>query len=231
MIPCTKKRVFFILLVTAIIAFLIRLAIHHGSLLTEERFRHLPGAPVLVTVFYEALCPDSKHFIMKQLVPAHKAASQIMDIVLVPYGKATTYSNSDGSFRFDCQHGPVECQANIYHACAIEIIEDPQARLNVVSCMIKDNRLPKEAIHKCTKEYNIESIDLIQKCFDSSNGNKLLKLNGDITRSLRPTVSFIPTITLDGSQGRQPAVLKNLLAEVCKIAKGNKEAEKICKNI
>lgn len=42
-------------------------------------------------VFYEALCPDSKHFIMKQLVPAYEKAAPIMDIVLVPYGKATVF--------------------------------------------------------------------------------------------------------------------------------------------
>lgn len=56
----------------------------------------------------------------------------------------------------------------------------------------------------------------------------MLKLNGDVTHALRPGITFIPTITLDGSQGRQAAILKNLLAEICKIAGDNEKAEEIC---
>lgn len=88
---------------------------------------------------------------MKQLVPAYKEAAPIMDILLIPYGKASTSTNPDGSYRFDCQHGQVECEANTYHACTIEAVEDAQARLDLVACMIRDNRLPKEALHKVSK--------------------------------------------------------------------------------
>lgn len=71
-----------------------------------------------------------------------------MDVLLIPYGKAQTYTNPDGSLRFECQHGVTECQANTYHSCAIEVVEDALARLEVVACMIKDNHMPKEALHK-----------------------------------------------------------------------------------
>lgn len=76
-----------------------------------------------------------------------------MDIQLIPYGKATTFTNSDGSFRFDCQHGPSECEANTYHACVIEVVQDALARLEVVACMILDNHAPKEAFHKVLHIY------------------------------------------------------------------------------
>ncbi|EDW02789.1 GH10843 [Drosophila grimshawi] len=120
-------------------------------------------------VFYEALCPDSKYFITKQLLPAYKNAAPIMEVQLVPYGK-------------------------------------------------------------CAKQHNFENIDLIQKCFDSNHGSELMKLNGDATSALRPQVTFIPTITLDGSQGRQASILKDLLGEICKVAAGMDQAEKICKH-
>lgn len=42
---------------------------------------------MLVMVFYEALCPDSKFFITKQLLSTYKAAAPIMEVQLVPYGK------------------------------------------------------------------------------------------------------------------------------------------------
>ncbi|KAH8272171.1 hypothetical protein KR018_005672, partial [Drosophila ironensis] len=183
--------------------------------------------PVLVTVFYEALCPDSKYFISKQLLPTFKVATSIMEVKLVPYGKATTIL-TDGNISFECQHGPTECQANIYHACAIDIIESPMVLLEVISCMIQDNRLPQAAMQRCAKKHNVDNIEHIEKCFASSQGSKLLKLNGDATRSLRPEVTFIPTITLDGFQGRQASILKNLLFEVCKAFGDIEKSKNIC---
>lgn len=49
----------------------------------------LAGSPVMAMVFYEALCPDSKHFILRQLVPTFIKAPTLIDFQLVPYGKAT----------------------------------------------------------------------------------------------------------------------------------------------
>lgn len=54
--------------------------------------------------------------------------------------------NTDGTLVFECQHGPVECQANQYHACVIEAIQEPRVLLDVVACMIADNILPKQAM-------------------------------------------------------------------------------------
>lgn len=44
-----------------------------------------------------------------------------------------------------CQHGEVECQANIIHCCSIEAIHDTETRLNMVACMIIDNANPTES--------------------------------------------------------------------------------------
>jgi len=107
---------------------------------------------VVVTVFYEALCPDSKYFLTKQLLPTFKVAEEFMEVQLAPYGKARK-KELNGKITFDCQHGPTECQANIYHACATKIIEDPLLRLNVVTCMIGDNRVPQDAMHKVSRLY------------------------------------------------------------------------------
>ncbi|KRG03804.1 gamma-interferon-inducible lysosomal thiol reductase [Drosophila mojavensis] len=234
MIP-TRKRIFILLFLIATLGILLRILSYPRTQLVlkeEPHYRRAPGAPlpVLVTVFYEALCPDSKYFITKQLLTTYKAAAPIMEVQLVPYGKAHTTVDNEGKFIFDCQHGPTECQANMYHACASEVIDDALTRLEVVTCMIRDNRNPKDAMQKCTKQYNVENVDLIQKCFDSSHGSELMKLNGDATHALRPPVTFIPTITLDGSQGNQASILKDLFTEICKSAGGTAKAESICKN-
>lgn len=55
----------------------------------QENLTRQAGSPVLVMVFYEALCPDSKNFIVKQLHSAYERAPSLIDIQFVPYGKAT----------------------------------------------------------------------------------------------------------------------------------------------
>ncbi|XP_030382810.1 gamma-interferon-inducible lysosomal thiol reductase [Scaptodrosophila lebanonensis] len=230
MIP-TRKRIFIFIFIIAVVGLLIRILLFNTALETPEEinYHHAPLTPVVVRVFYEALCPDSKYFITRQLLPTYVVAASIMEVELIPYGKATTNIDASGNLSFDCQHGPKECEGNMYHACVAEAVEDPMVRLEIVTCMIRDNHIPKDAMHKCVKQYNIENIDLIQKCFDSTHGAELLKLHGDATHALRPPVSFIPTVTLNGT-GRQASILKDLLSEVCKVAGKTEQTDKICKH-
>lgn len=51
---------------------------------------------MLVSVYYEALCPDSKGFIIRQLVPAFKTVPNLIEMELLPYGKADTHIQPDG---------------------------------------------------------------------------------------------------------------------------------------
>lgn len=90
----------------------------------------------------------------------------------------------------------------------------------MIACMITNNFRPKEAMISCAKESHVD-YEAIHKCFESPHGAELLKLHGEATGALRPQVSFIPTITLDGMQGRQASILKDLLSEVCKIVAGH----------
>lgn len=43
---------------------------------------------VKVSVYYEALCSDSRFFILKQLVPAYESIPDYIELDFVPYGKA-----------------------------------------------------------------------------------------------------------------------------------------------
>jgi len=49
----------------------------------ENGMSYLP-----VGVYYEALCPDSRNFILQHLVPSFNKAPDSFDIEFVPYGKA-----------------------------------------------------------------------------------------------------------------------------------------------
>lgn len=82
-------------------------------------------------------------------------------------------------------------------------------------------------VKQCAKENHID-YEPIQKCFDSPHGAELLKLHGEATNALRPQMTFVPTVTLDGSQGRQPSILKDLFGEICKVAAGRGPKPAVC---
>lgn len=159
-----------------------------------------------------------------------------------------------GSLSFDCQHGEVECEANIIHCCTVEAVHEPEIQLGMVACMIRDNANPQESFQRvswtlltlfasvshpnsylilpqCAREYNTIDIETIQKCYTSPHGKELLKIAGEATKALRPSVSFIPTITLDGDQRSQKAILKNLLAEICDVLKSGGMVPKACESM
>lgn len=99
-------------------------------------------------------------------------------------------------YEFVCQHGPIECQANIIHACSIDIIKDPSIRLDFLACMIENNINPIEIMNLCAESISVD-LEAIKKCSETERGKELLAKYGQMTNSLVPRVSFIPTITLD----------------------------------
>lgn len=195
-------------------------------------FSRTKGSPVVVSVFYEALCPDSKGFIIRQLVPTFKTIPNLIEIELIPYGKADTKTEPDGSLSFECQHGERECEANIIHCCVIESIhDDADTQLGMIACMIRDNNNPQESFQRCAREYSLADVETIQKCYTSPHGKELLKIAGEATKALRPSVSFIPTITLDGDQRSQKAILKDLMSEICDVLKSAGMLPKACEGM
>lgn len=104
---------------------------------------------------------------------------------------------TDDTYEFVCQHGPVECQANIVHACSIDVIKDPTTRLNFVACMIENNMEPMKIMNTCAESIPVD-LKAIEKCSETEKGKELLAKYGQMTDSLSPRVSFIPTITLNG---------------------------------
>lgn len=171
--------------------------------------------PVLrVDVYYECLCPDSKYFVLNHLLPAVEKIGSLMDVRLWPYGKAETRVTESG-LTFDCQHGPVECEGNMYHACAESHIRG--RAVEMAACMIQDNMDPEAAARTCAQRLGVENIDRIQHCATSSEGLKLHKKAGEKTEGLSPPVTFIPTIEIDGAQHSQKAILKNFMKEVCRL--------------
>jgi len=168
-----------------------------------------------VDVYYECLCPDSRYFVIHELLPAAEKIGSLLTVRMWPYGKASTERTERG-YSFQCQHGPAECLGNMYHACALENVEDQMTGLNVVKCMIDDNSRPEESARKCARQLGLD-FESIQTCATGAEGEQLHYQAGVKTESLSPRVTFIPTIEVDGFQHSQKALLKDFKKEVCRI--------------
>jgi len=173
---------------------------------------NIQGQKVNVTVFYETLCPDSRHFVLRQLYPTWQKVPEIMDINYRPWGKA--YFSQDGPYSFTCQHGPTECEGNIVHNCAVKYV--PEASLlPYINCMMKDNYEPLKIGKTCAEMLDIDW-PVIEKCSNGDEGKELMEQAGHESLGVKHHLSFIPTIALNDDYSNQRGLLKNLLAGVCK---------------
>jgi len=170
---------------------------------------------VKLDVYYECLCPDSRYFVLHELLPTFEAVGSMLEVNMWPYGKATTRVTNDG-YEFDCQHGEKECTGNMFHACVEEKVEDAAKRLEMIKCMISDNYEPENSAKKCASEGGLDFQEILT-CATGKEGQELHYQAGLKTQALSPKVSFIPTIEIDESQMSQKAILKNLKKEVCAV--------------
>ncbi|XP_059469911.1 GILT-like protein 1 [Neocloeon triangulifer] len=168
---------------------------------------------VAIAVFYETLCPDSRGFFINQLLPTLERAPDIIDVTLVPYGKAVSMVDGN-SYKFSCQHGPLECHGNRVHACATKYVLDQLTLVRYTTCMISDNVDPEDAGKRCARSLGIDW-DPIVACSRKEEGIQLLAKMGEATHKLNPPVTFIPTIEVNKSLGYQASLLKRLLEELC----------------
>jgi len=167
---------------------------------------------ISLDVYYEALCPDSKNFIVRQVGPTFEKLSEIIDLNFIPYGKASSKKTANG-YEFDCQHGPPECHANKFHACAVKQLET-KISVPLVVCLMENNFDTKNGLIKCAKRLGISSSE-IDACAEGNEGNHLLYLFGEMTHDLNPAVYFIPTVEMEKSQNRFKNSLRDLHGQIC----------------
>ena len=83
-----------------------------------------------------------------------------------------------------------------------------------------NNRDLKEAGQKCAEKLGNIDWQSIASCAEGAEGGTLLAHLGDDTHSLKPSVTFIPTAQLNGSQNDQKLMLKDLKKAVCNAFEG-----------
>merc|ERR1711953_238894 len=181
--------------------------------------RDVEAPSVKLSVYYESLCGDSIRFITTQLFPAwqHFADDQTLQLDLVPFGKADFAANGQ-TWDFECQHGPEECRGNKVQACILDKVKDPQEYVPLITCLM-DSEFPPDAAGECIADLGTESVTAkeVEECMMSDMGSSLLYANGLRTKSLDPTLTFVPWQLFNDvyTERSQAGGLNNLTKEIC----------------
>lgn len=155
--------------------------------------------PIKLTLYYETLCPDTRKFVLDELVPTYNSSFQpSINLNLVPFGNAHFIEN-DGQTTVECQHKEPECYGNKLQACFIVKHSPGIGRsLDYVKCMFeKENwKSINETAVECASELGFNWID-IEKCANSEDGDQLIADFGNQTLNLVPKLDWIPRIDIN----------------------------------
>jgi len=164
------------------------------------------GKTIEVGVYIEALCPDSKDFVVNQLFPTFEKLSKskppIMTVNLVTFGNANMdfakNATKNPQITFTCQHGEQECQGNILQSCAVLKYPIEQS-LAFINCMFASQnwRTPWTSSAECAQKLKLD-FNMLSECANSEDGLAIEYFMAGQTNNLNPAHTFVPWVTLDG---------------------------------
>ena len=165
---------------------------------------------VNVGVYMESCCPDTQRFIVDQLRPAWEMPgfNDIANVILSPYGKEN-YTFYDNEYYFTCQHGSEECLGQRIESCVIALYPDPliyipyiinlETQFNDIKCQNSTHCCNPTPYAKETAYQTILDWNLIENCYENTiNGNNAVLNQANITYALKPSLTYIPWITING---------------------------------
>lgn len=171
-----------------------------------------------VSLYYEALCPACRQFITGQLYPGYLKIGSSLQLDLVPYGNIER-KKVNGTWEFDCQHGPAECAINKIEACGLAKSNDQDSQMEFVYCVesrveTESNNL--EALAECATRLGLTASEILE-CSEGPEGNKLLAKLGDKQNKLKPTLQFVPWIIFNDKYDNktQNEAMDNFLKTAC----------------
>ena len=173
------------------------------------------AAPLNLTVYYEALCPDSRDFVVRQLEPLWRqvGAGDTLSLTFVPWGKAWEKADARGPY-ITCQHGPEECWGNRLHGCVLSQLAAGGPQLAAVSCLLRNYRQLRRAAPYCVRAAGLDW-GVVSRCASSDTSLEAALAFGRRTGELQPPLSFVPTMTVDGAQDGQRLMLIYLELFIC----------------
>lgn len=78
-------------------------------------------------IFTESQCKDSIGLLqnsLKNLLDSGllREFQKVVDLELIPFGNGQFTPKGDGTYKFTCQHGDVECYGNMMEVCAMDMM-------------------------------------------------------------------------------------------------------------
>ena len=147
----------------------------------------------------------SLQFITTEVYPTMKAQglSEIINLRLIPFGKANETIGKNNQYQFKCDHGSIECEGNMYQACAIALKGNDSARaLPFINCMSNNLYIrfldPLPAAHNCAPQFDID-IEEMDACVNGELGNQVMHQMALATKSVKALPLFpLPWMGLNG---------------------------------
>lgn len=179
--------------------------------------------PVNFSLYYESLCPGCRDFIKEQLYKTYlNLGENVMNLSLVPYGNAEERKMSGGGWKFECQHGKMECVGNLIETCALYLVKNKTASFEFIHCMEGIGEYPRAA-KECAPKFSLD-YDKIMACANGNQGNQLEHEMALITSQLSPPHEYVPWVTLNGVHTNkiQDEAMDDLMSLICDAYKGPK---------
>ncbi|KAG5584840.1 hypothetical protein H5410_045274 [Solanum commersonii] len=170
---------------------------------------------VILSLYYESLCPYCADFIVNQLVKVLQTdLGSIVNLRLVPWGNTQIAPNTS----WICQHGTDECQLNTVEACAIKVWSNLETHFKLISCI--------EQLHLQNKHSSWQSCfastglnqNPIENCYNNGLGYRLETAYADETTKLKPAHRFVPWVLVNNQPLQED--YQNFIAYICKAYKG-----------
>ena len=187
-----------------------------------------------IKVFYDTLCPDAITFIQNSYKSFYSMnyLNKKIKFILVPGALMSFETNENNETYFTCFGGENECLGNIFHACAIYLLEIDLANKYIICYMdniIKYKKNNFETTNFCSGQLKFNP-QLIRKCVDSELGTKYIINLLKRKKSLNSMISHSPWIVVNNKYDKiqENSILDNATAFVCKML--NDSVLPICKS-
>lgn len=108
----------------------------------------------------------------------------------------------------------MECHGNKVHSCAIDKIQVDSFQskdtresktLDYVNCLMRAGNNFADSVYpskKCARELELHNYESIESCSNNTEGSQLLQKYGELTSSLKPALTSVPTITFRNVSSR-----------------------------
>ncbi len=149
-----------------------------------------------ITIYYQTYCPRSIKFITQEFYPVFDAYSfSNLTVKMAPVSNMVEPADGNGTFVFNCSHGPDECYGNRVHVCVLMNNGPMVKKMKFINCtMLRNATHSTFPTAECAKEAELD-IAGIDSCLVSAEVNETLYQNWKEYQ--RYNIS-IPLIVLNG---------------------------------